>query len=85
MQLMDSACAAKAKRGPEADTRIRMLQCAKTGFGVITSSGKFLKFDAEGNRKTEQLLKSTDRKDHIRVNVTGEQQGDTIRVDTISM
>jgi len=60
------------------------MRCADSGFGIITSEGKFLKFDKNGNDKALALLKATDKNDHLRVKVKGELNGDTIAVDSIA-
>jgi hypothetical protein len=50
------------------------------------SKGKqFLKFDAEGNKKVVEALKASEKKDHLRVDVSGEAQGDTLKVTSIKL
>ncbi len=85
VSLIDSNCATRAKADPDAHTRACALKCSKAGYGVITADGDFLKFDAAGNAKAAELLKSTDKTDHLRVNVTGERQGDQLNVKSISL
>lgn len=85
VSLMDSNCAARAKADPDAHTRACMLKCSKAGYGVITSDGDFLKFDDAGNAKAAELLKKTDKADHLRVKVSGERQGDQLKVESISL
>jgi hypothetical protein len=82
--LIDQACSAKAKNNPDMHTRACAMQCARAGFGILTSDGRFLKFDQDGNKRAMNLLSSTDKKDHLRVNVQGEQKGDTITITSIS-
>ncbi|HLF57318.1 MAG TPA: hypothetical protein VI942_10780 [Thermoanaerobaculia bacterium] len=85
--LVDSHCAQKAnvKENPDSHTRDCMLMCEKNGYGIYTSEGEYLKFDAEGSKKAYDLLKASDKVDHLRVNVTGEREGDTLKVSTIAM
>ncbi|MGZ4788829.1 MAG: hypothetical protein ACXVZV_09915 [Terriglobales bacterium] len=83
--LADVQCSTKVKANPDAHTRNCAMQCAKSGFGIYTSDGKFLKFDAKGNEQVMDALKKTDKKDHLRVNVTGDQSGDTIKVQSLSL
>src|SRR5262249_21234384 len=66
----------------EAHTRecLRAPECEKSGYGVYTPDGKFFVFDAAGNRKAVDALKLSKRETDIRVDVTGEIQGDTIKV-----
>jgi hypothetical protein len=85
--LMDSACASKAetKASPDAHTTKCAVQCQKSGYGIITKDGTFLKFDAAGNTKVEAALKSTKKTDHLRVDVDGELKGNEIAVKTVSL
>jgi len=54
------------------------LACEKSGFGVLTADKKFLKVDADGNAKMLEALKGSDKTDHLRVNASGDVEGDTI-------
>jgi hypothetical protein len=71
----------------EAHTRecLRAPACEKSGYGVYTADRKFLQFDAAGNRKAIEALKLSKRESDIRVDVTGEVQGDTIKVVTLKL
>jgi hypothetical protein len=59
--------------------------CEESGFGIVTADKKFLKFDADGNAKVLKELKASDKKDHLRVNVTGDVEGDTIKVSSVKL
>jgi hypothetical protein len=83
--LMDTNCSRRAAANPDAHTRDCALKCAGSGFGIVTKDQRFLKFDAAGNAKIAEALKASDKKDHLRVNVSGDVQGDTIKVDSISL
>ncbi len=85
VSLIDANCAARAKANPDAHPRACALKCGKAGYGVITADGDFLKFDAAGNAKAAELVKSTTKADHLRVTVTGERQGDQLNVKSISL
>jgi hypothetical protein len=84
VSLIDVNCSSKMAANPDAHTRDCALQCAKSGYGVI-AEGKFLKLDADGSAKALALLKAADRKDHLRVNLTGTIAGETISVQSIEM
>ena len=56
-----------------------------SGFGIVTKDKQFLKFDAEGNTKIVEALKASDQKDHLRVDVSGDVQGDTLKVTSIKL
>ncbi len=85
--LVDNMCATKSeiKADPGSHPRACALQCSKAGYGVMTTDGKFLKFDAAGNAKALELLKSTNEGDHLKVKVSGQQDGDQIKVAAISL
>jgi hypothetical protein len=85
VSIVDTQCSTKAKANPDAHTRDCALACAKSGFGIVDKDGNYLKFDARGNTKAMKLLQNTTQKDHLRVNVTGEKQGDIIQVQSLKM
>ncbi len=55
VSLMDASCASKAdtKANPDAHSKTCAIQCEKGGYGIVTSDGGFLKFDAAGNTKVQ--------------------------------
>ena len=83
--MVDVACSAKVKADPDAHTRDCALTCSKSGFGIVTPDGAFLKFDAKGNEQAVATLKDTQKKDRLRVTVTGNRDGDTIKVASLTM
>jgi hypothetical protein len=83
--IVDTQCAAKVKADPDSHTRDCAMACAKSGFGIVDKDGNYLKFDANGNAEAVKLLQGTTKKDHLRVSVTGEKQGDTIHVQSLKM
>lgn len=83
--VVDVQCSARSKADPAAHTKECAMKCAKSGFGIYTPDGKFLKFDAKGNEEVMDALKKTDKKDNLKVNVKGEQSGDTIKVESLSL
>ena len=98
--LLDEMCSSKAEvrivSGPrleggmivaEAHTRecALMPACQKSGYGVFTYDQKFLKFDAAGSRKALAALKASKKEDDLKVEVTGEIEGDTIKVATLKL
>jgi hypothetical protein len=83
--IVDVACATVAKHNPDAHTRECALNCQKDGFGIFTPASKFLKLDDQGNKLAIKALENTQQKDHIRVTVTGTQEGNTIRVTSLTL
>ena len=89
--LIDSMCSMEAlKEGQKAaamHTRecALMPDCVKSGYGVFTADGRFLKFDAAGNQKAEKALTASKQKDNIKVKVSGAVDGDTIQVASLKL
>jgi hypothetical protein len=85
VSVVDVACSKKVAATADAHTRDCALMCAKSGYGIVTADKKFLKFDADGNAKVLAALKASDKTDHLRVNVSGDVQGDTIKVTSVKL
>ncbi len=66
-------------------TRQCALGCAKSGFGLVTSDGKFVKFDEAGNAKALAALKASKKDKDLRAKVTGNLDGDIIAVESIEL
>ena len=61
------------------------LGCAKSGFGLVTSDGKFVKFDEAGNAKALAALKATDKEKDLKAKVEGSLDGETVQVSSIAI
>jgi len=85
VSVIDSNCSKKAAADPDSHTRECALKCQASGYGIITKDHKFLKFDAAGNSKIAEALKASDKKDHLRVDVTGDVKEDTLNVSSIKL
>jgi hypothetical protein len=83
--LIDKNCSRKAAANADAHTRDCALKCASSGYGILTSDGKFLKFDNAGDQQSLNLLKATDKKDHLRVTVDGDEKDGTIAVKSVKL
>jgi len=89
--LLDKACSADAMKKGEAMAKghdvgcLTMSDCASTGFGVFTSDGKFVAFDTAGNKQALAAVKASGKKTDLKVTVTGDVTGDTMKVSTIKM
>ena len=83
--VVDKMCSAKAKSDPDAHTRACALQCKGSGFGVVTEKGEFLAFDDAGNKKMSAALAATDKKDHLRADISGTRKGDVISVEQLTL
>jgi hypothetical protein len=85
VSVVDVNCSKKVAADPDSHTRACALKCAAGGYGIVTKGKQFLKFDAEGNTKIDEALKASDKKDHLRVDVSGDVQGDTLKVTSIKL
>ena len=85
VSVVDVNCSTKVAADPDSHTRACALKCEKSGYGIVTQDKHFLKFDAEGNTKIVEALKASDKKDHLRVDVSGDVQGDTLKVTSIKL
>lgn len=83
--VVDQNCSKKVAANPDAHTRDCALMCAKSGFGVLTSDNQYLKFDAAGNKEIIKELKASSKKDHLRVDVKGDVEGDMIKVQSVKL
>jgi hypothetical protein len=85
VSVIDGNCISKVKADPDKHAVKCALQCVKGGYGLLTTDGTYVKFDAAGNEKTVAALKSTKKEDHIRATVVGERSGDVIQVSSITL
>ena len=98
--LMDRECSAKAEVRVVPGARLEggilvayahtrqcalMSSCQKSGYGVFTYDNRFLSFDAAGSQKALAALKASKKEDDLKVEVTGEIQGDTIKVASLKL
>ncbi|SRR5579871_6352150 len=80
--LVDVMCKGKDLSG---HTRQCALGCAKSGFAVVLSDGKFLKLDEGGNAKALAALKASTKEKDLKVTVSGKLDGETIEVDSLNL
>ena len=59
--------------------------CAKTGYGLVLSDGRFVKFDEAGNAKALAALKATNKEKDLKAKVTGSLDGDTVQVESVAL
>lgn len=83
--MVDTMCAAKVKAKPDDHTRSCALQCQKSGFGIVAADGKFLIFDEAGNKQAIAALKEAKQSDRLRVTVSGTREGNTIKVEKLTL
>lgn len=86
--LVDVACsshhASEAGYAENHDKKCLLMDgCVKSGYSLVTSDKKVLKFDAKGNEIALDLIKKTDRDKDWTIAVNGTVSGDTIAVSSI--
>ena len=80
--LMDQMC--KDKDGADHPAKCA-IACSKSGYGIKTADGKFLKLDEAGNTKALAALKATDKTKDLKATVSGTLDGDTIKTESVSL
>jgi hypothetical protein len=80
--LTDTMCKGKDQATHTAKCAIG---CAKSGYGLVTADGTFLKFDKEGDAKALAALKATSKENDLKAKVTGTREGDTLKVDSVEI
>ena len=87
--LIDAACGGKNKEHSEKiaghpKSCALMEACMKSGYGIVTADSKFIKFDENGDKLALALLQSTKTEKDIRVDVSGTQEGEVLKVTNIT-
>ena len=80
--LVDVMCKDKDIAG---HTKKCALGCAKGGFGLVTSDGKFVKFDEAGNTKALAALKATEKEKDLKAKVEGTMDGEVLQVTSLQI
>lgn len=86
--LVDQACSPKMSyddaKGHSKECAM-MDDCKKSGFGVVTADGKFLKFDAAGDKQALKAIEAAAKEEGIAVSVDGTVDGKTIKVTSLKI
>jgi hypothetical protein len=87
VSVVDVACSKHTSTTAAGDkhTRECALDCADSGFAIITADDKVIKLDKAGNDKLAEALKASKAVDHVRVNASGELDGDILKVTAIKI
>ena len=80
--VVDVMCRGKDLAG---HTRECAVTCSKSGYGLVTADGKFLKFDESGNARTLTALKKSAKEKDLKAKVTGTLDGDVLKVQAIEL
>ena len=57
----------------------------RSAYGLITDEKKFYKLDVAGNKQARELLNNSHDKNNLKVIARGELDGNTIKVETMSI
>src|SRR5260370_36801203 len=80
--LVDVMCKGKDLAG---HTTKCAVGCAKSGYGLVLSDGKLVKFDEAGNAKAPARLKSTSQERDLKAKVRGTLACDTVQGSSLEL
>lgn len=84
--LLDQMCGVEVRDTAKAAEHSRecalMDHCVASGYGIF-AEGKFIKLDAQGNKKAKTFLESSKREKGILVILEGNLNGDVLTVSAI--
>jgi hypothetical protein len=88
--LLDKSCADEDGKKPgfaamHQKSCLQMKVCVQSGYGVMTEDMKYLTFDKNGNAMATKLIAGLKKTDDIRIAVTGDVQGETIKVTKLAL
>lgn len=88
--LVDLSCAAEDGNKPGFGAKhskdcLQMAECVKSGYGVLTDDKKVIKFDAASNEMAKKFIAALQKKNDVRVTVTGAVDGDKMVVSKIDL
>lgn len=86
--LVDLSCAKQNAAKPDWGAKhttmcLRMPDCEKSGYAVLTDDKKIIRFDKAGNDEAKKFLAATTKSKDIRVTVMGAVSGDQMTVTKI--
>ena len=61
------------------------ISCSRSGYGIVTADGKFIKFDEQGNAKALAALKASSKQNDLKAKVSGTMKDDVIQVESIDL
>src|SRR6266481_6325075 len=79
--VVDIMCRGKDLAG---HTRESAVTCSKSGYGLVTADGKFLKFDESGNARAFSALKKLTKEKDLKAKASGTVSGDVLKVESIA-
>jgi hypothetical protein len=64
---------------------LQMPACVRSGYALLTTDQKIIRFDAAGNDQATKLIASADRKSDFRIRVRGRVDADQIAVSELQL
>lgn len=88
--LVDVSCATEEGRKPgfgalHSKRCLQIVDCANSGYSVLTDDGNVIRFDKAGNEQAKKFLNEVEKTNDIKVNVTGNVNGGQITVSKIKL
>ena len=88
--LVDVSCANEDGTKPGFGAKhskkcLQMPECEESGYALLTSDNKVIKFDKAGNATAKQFIAKTDKDKDWKVNVTGDVTGDNMTVQSLEL
>jgi hypothetical protein len=89
--LADWNCTQAMVRHGRAKVLKQRLSCSlmknvrRAAYGLITQDKKYYRIDPQSNDRVLQILANTPDKDNTKVVISGDLQGDTLKINTISL
>jgi len=89
--MVDIACSNEQKDDPEymrtkhSKKCFQMPACVKSGYAILTSDDKVIKFDANGNDLAQRLIASTRKENDFRIVVRGKLSGEELQVNKLEL
>jgi Tfp pilus assembly ATPase PilU len=89
--LVDRHCSAKIAQQGQKAAQAHTLECSlmpdcvKAGYAVYTADSKLLILDSAGNKTAEAALRASQKKNDLRVQISGVVTGDNLKVATLKL
>lgn len=89
--LVDVSCALEQKDDPDymrvkhSKKCFQMPACVKSGYAILTSDDKVIKFDKSGNDLAGKLINGTKKEKDFRITVRGKLSGEELQVSKLEL
>ena len=86
--LVDVMCSSElAEKGAAKHSKecLQMPDCVASGYAVLTTDNKVIKFDAKGTEEAKKVIAASSKDKDFKVTVSGVVEGDSIAVSAIEL